>query len=83
MNTAFMLMAQYECAIIPAREVAKLFDMTEPTLLRQISEGKIPLPLVRMTDSRECAKGVHVSDLAEYIDARRKAAQKEARSLQS
>ena len=83
MNTAFLLMAQFEKAVIPARDVAKLFDMTEPTLLRKIGAGEIVLPLIRMGESRECAKGVHVSDLADYIDAKRKMALKEAKALQS
>ncbi|WP_272929497.1 pyocin activator PrtN family protein [Rhodovulum sulfidophilum] len=40
------------------------------------------LPLVRMEASQKCAKGVHIDDLAEYLDKRRAAAVKECLQLQ-
>lgn len=83
MNTAFLLMAQFEKTIIPARDVAKIFDVSEVTLLRKIGKGEIALPLIRLENSREGAKGVHISDLAAYIDAKRAAAQKEAKAMQA
>lgn len=83
MNTAIFLLAQYERPIIPARDVAKLFEISEVTLLRKIGKGEIALPLIRLEDSREGAKGVHVSDLAAYLDAKRAAAVKEAKAMQS
>ena len=83
MNTAFMLMAQYEGkAIIPADAVAKdYFSLTPEKFLRKVSLGEIAIPLVRMEASQKAAKGVHVTDLAAYIDQRRAAAQKELKAL--
>jgi hypothetical protein len=84
MNTVFLLMAQYNAAaIIPIETVCRDYfaPLTVPTLVRKISAGEIALPLVRMETSQKGAKGVHLSDLAEYIDKRRKAAVKECDQL--
>lgn len=80
MNTAFLLMAQYNGkAIIPAQQVCDDFfpHLTLVKFLRKISDGQIPLPLVRIEESQKSAKGVHLMDLADYIDSRRTAAQRE------
>jgi hypothetical protein len=80
MNTIFLLMAQYDAkVIIPIDTVCRDFfaPLTLPILLRKISVGEIPLPLVRMEKSQKCAKGVHLIDLAIFIDEKRAAAVKE------
>lgn len=84
MNTAFLLMAQYGAsAVIPIELVCRDYfaPLTPQTLVRKISAGEIRLPLVRMERSQKGAKGVHVSDLAQYIDERRAAAVKECSQL--
>jgi hypothetical protein len=84
MNTTFLLMAQYNAAaVIPIETVCRDYfaPLTVPTLLRKISAGEITLPLVRMETSQKGAKGVHLTDLADYIDKRRKAAVKECNQL--
>lgn len=84
MKTVFLLMAQYNArAVVPIDEVCRDYfaPLTVPTLLRKISTGEIRLPLVRMESSQKGAKGVHVDDLASYIDARRAAAVKECAQL--
>ncbi|MGF6878402.1 pyocin activator PrtN family protein [Paraburkholderia sp. MM5477-R1] len=84
MNTVFLLMAQYNAAaVIPLETVCRDYfaPLTAPTLLRKISAGEIALPLVRMESSQKGAKGVHLTDLADYIDKRRKAAVKECNQL--
>ncbi|NIE67432.1 pyocin activator PrtN family protein [Burkholderia sp. Ax-1719] len=84
MNTTFLLLAQYGAtAIIPLETVCRDYfaPLTPPTLLRKISGGEIRLPLVRMESSQKGAKGVHVEDLARYIDERRAAAVKECAQL--
>jgi hypothetical protein len=84
MNTRFMLMAQYGArAIIPLDLVATdYFGLTPDKLARKIQHGEIRLPLVRMdANSQKAAKGVHVDDLAEWIDARREAARKELKQI--
>jgi hypothetical protein len=84
MNTAFLLMAQYDGkAIIPVEDICRdyFFHLTPTKLVRKISAGEIALPLVRIEDSQKCAKGVHLIDLAQYLDLRTQAARKEMRSL--
>jgi hypothetical protein len=80
LNTAFLLMAQYNGkAIIPLDEVRRDFfsHLTLPKFLRKLSLGDIALPLMRIETSQKCAKGVHLQDLADYIDRRRQVAQRE------
>jgi hypothetical protein len=84
MNTAFLLMAQYGGkAIVPIEDVCRdYFSHLNPTkLVQKISAGEIAIPLVRMEASQKCAKGVHLLDLAKYLDARVEAARKEMKAL--
>lgn len=84
MKTVFLLMAQYGAkAVVPIDVVCRDYfsPLTVATLLRKIAAGEIRLPLVRMEASQKGAKGVHVDDLALYIDARREAAIRECESL--
>lgn len=84
MNTTFLLMAQYGAvAVVPIEAVCRDYfsHLTAEKLVRKISAGHIALPLVRMEGSQKCAKGVHVEDLATYIDQRRSAATKECAQL--
>ncbi len=77
MNTLFLLMAQYDGrAVVPIDVVCKDYfsHLTLPKLLRKVSAGEIDLPLVRSERSQKSAKGVHLSDLAEYLDKRREVA---------
>lgn len=85
MNTAFLLMAQYDAmAIIPVETVVADYfpHLGVPKFLRKVGTGEIKLPLTRIEGgSQKTAKGVHLSDLAVYIDARRAAAAKELQQL--
>lgn len=84
MNTAFLLMAQYNGrAVIPAEEIVRDYfsHLDVPKFLRKVGAGEIKLPLVRIEASQKAARGVHVQDLAEYIDARRAEAKKELAQL--
>jgi hypothetical protein len=84
MNTAFLLMAQYGGkAVIPIEHVCRdYFSHLNPTkLVQKISAGEIAIPLVRMEASQKCAKGIHLVDLAKYLDARVEAARKEMLAL--
>ena len=74
MNTLFLLMAQYDGrAVVPVDAVCKDYfsHLTLPKFLRKVSSGEIDLPLVRSERSQKSAKGVHLSDLAAYLDKRR------------
>lgn len=85
MNTVFLLMAQYNAqAVIPVATVVKDYfpHLTTEKFVRKVSIGDINIPLMRIEPrSQKAAKGVHVNDLAEYLDARRAAAVKEANQL--
>ncbi len=85
MNTAFLLMAQYDAkAVIPVASVVKDYfpHLTTETFVRKVALGDINIPLVRIEPgSQKCAKGVHLNDLAQYLDERRAAAVKEAKQL--
>lgn len=86
LNTAFLLMAQYGGkAIIPVEEVCRdYFSHLDPAkFIRKVGAGEIEIPMVRMENSQKCAKGIHLQDLADYLDARREAALKEYRQLNS
>jgi hypothetical protein len=83
MKTLMMLMARHEAPVISAETVCKEYfaGMHMSVFLRKISEGKIPLPLIRMEDSQKGAKMIHLNDLAAYIDAKRDAAAKELKAM--
>lgn len=84
MTTIFLLLAQYGAtAVVPLDIVARDYfpHLSPEKLLRKISLGDIRLPVVRIEGSNKSAKGVHVEDLAKYIDERRAAAQKECSQL--
>ena len=86
MNTAFLLMAQYDGkAIIPIDQVCRDYftHLTPVKLVQKISAGEIAIPLVRIERSQKCAKGIHLDDLAKYLDARTEAARKEMFALTS
>lgn len=86
MNTAFLLMAQYNAAaIIPVETVCKDYfsHMTPAQFMRKANAGEIDLPITRIdADSKKSAVGVHLGDLAEFIDKRREAARKENDQMQ-
>lgn len=84
MKTSLLLMAQYDArAVIPVDVVCRDYfqHLTPDKFVRKCSAGEIRIPLMRMEGSQKCAKGVHLQDLADYLDARRAAAIKEAQQL--
>lgn len=85
MNTRFILLGQYNgAAVIPIERVCKDYfsHLTTRILAQKILTGEIKLPLLRIDGtSQKSARGVHVNDLADWIDARRAAAQKELETM--
>lgn len=80
MKTVFLLMAQYDgLPVIPVERVCKDFfsPLTLDKFLRKTQSGEIALPVVRMYGSERAAKGVHISDLATFLDKQADAARKE------
>lgn len=84
MKTVFLLLAQYDAtAVVPIDAVCRDYfpHLEVDKLVRKIALGDIRLPLVRMEKSQKSAKGIHIQDLADYIDARRAEAQKELEQM--
>ena len=85
MNTAFLLMAQYNGqTVIPVDKVVRDYfqHLTTDKFVRKVALGEIKIPLLRIEPgSQKGAKGVHLTDLADYLDERRAAALKEAKQL--
>jgi len=84
MNTALLLMARYDGKpVIPVEDVCRDFftHLTVDKFVRKVSSGEIRLPLIRMEGSQKAAKGVHLNDLAAYLDQRREAARKELEQI--
>lgn len=84
MKTAFLLMAQYDGrAVIPIEDVCRDYfrHLTPSKLVRKVDAGEIRLPLVKIEKSQKAARGVHVNDLADWIDDRAAAARKECGQL--
>ena len=70
--------------VVPLDKVCRDFfsHLTPAQLVRKCNTGDIALPVVRMDpSSQKTAKGIHITDLAEYIDGRRSTASKELRQL--
>lgn len=85
MKTAHILMAQYEgLAIVPLDLVCRDYfrHLTVDKFLRKVLTGEIALPVVRIENSsQKAAKGVHITDLAAYLDKQADAARKECEQL--
>ena len=82
--TLFLLMAQYQGrTIVPLDQVCRDFfgHLSVEKLLRKALRGDLALPIVRIETSQKSQRGVHLVDLATYIDKRREAALKECRQL--
>jgi hypothetical protein len=81
-----ILLLQYDgIAVIPIEWVQRDYfrHLSVEKLLRKILAGDISLPIVRMENSQKAAKGVHVTDLAAYLDKQTEAARKECEQLKA
>ena len=84
MNTVFMLMAQYDGrAIVPLEDVRRDYfsHLTIENFRRKVSNGSIALVITTLEGSQKAARGVHLSDLASYIEAQRHKALTEHQKL--
>ena len=84
MNTLFLLMAQYEGqAVIPLSRVCDDYmHLTVEKFKRKQLDGEIDIPIVRMgANSQKAALGIHLKDLADYIDRQREKARVEQSKL--
>ncbi|HZP77863.1 MAG TPA: pyocin activator PrtN family protein [Pseudolabrys sp.] len=77
-------MAQFGAqTVVPLDAVCAAFfaHLTPEKLVRKALRGDIALPILRIERSQKAQRGVHLSDLADYIDKRRAMAIKESRQL--
>ena len=84
MNTAQPFTAHYEGqAVNPINAVCRDHSthLTPDKLAQKIGCGEIRLPLIRIEDGQKAAKGLHLIDLADWLDARRAAARRELAQL--
>src|SRR5262245_7281073 len=80
----FLLMAPYGGrTVVPIDQVCRDFfgHLSPDKLLRKALRGDLALPILRIETSQEAQRGVHLTDLAAYIDKRREAAVKECCQL--
>lgn len=71
MNTVFMLMALYDAQVVIGldRLRADFFShLTTDKLRMKIEVGEINLPLMKLDGARKASHGVHLMDLAAYLD---------------
>ncbi|MBV1813506.1 pyocin activator PrtN family protein [Pseudomonas viridiflava] len=74
MNTLYLLMAQYNgLAVIPLDRVcADYMNLSVEKFKRKRLYGEIDIPVVRLgADSQKAGLGIHLKDLADYIDRER------------
>ena len=84
MNTLFLLMAQYEGrAVIPLEIVCTDYmHLTVEKFKRKRLDGEIDIPIVRLgADTQKAALGIHLKDLADYIDRQTEKARNEQNQL--
>lgn len=83
MNTVFLLMAEFGTSTIPLAQIAERYlGMKPSTADKKAGAGDLPIPTFRIGDSQKAPRMVHVKDLAEFIDTRRKAAKEELAHIQ-
>jgi hypothetical protein len=68
---------------VPLEQVCRDFfgHLTVEKLQRKALRGDVALPIVRIERSQKAQRGVHLADLADYIEKRRAAAIRECRQL--
>lgn len=78
MNTALMLMAQYEQTTLKLEDICKdYFGCSRHTAIQKAKACTLPVPAFQLGDSNKHTWFVHVKDLADLIDKRRAEAAEE------
>ncbi|CAM3113054.1 Pyocin activator protein PrtN [Pseudomonas floridensis] len=84
MNTLFLLMAQYNgMAVIPLDKVCKDYmNLSVEKFKRKQISGEIDILVTRLgPQSQKAGLGIHLKDLANYIDRQRLIAEREHNQL--
>ncbi|MBT0725110.1 pyocin activator protein PrtN [Rosenbergiella sp. S61] len=78
MNTMFLLMAEFETTTILLSDVSeKYLGMRPSTADKKAILGELPFPTFRVGVGQKSPRVIHVNDLAEYIDLKRKEAKED------
>lgn len=78
MNTAFLLMAQFNKVIVPLDQISKeYFALAPRTAQNYAKAGRLPVPAFRGGEGNKAPWLVNVNDLAAYLDKQRDAAAKD------
>ncbi|EMI4429600.1 pyocin activator PrtN family protein [Providencia rettgeri] len=84
MNTAFLLMAEFETSQVPLSVVAEKFlNLTPAYADKKAALCELPFPTYRDDSSQKAPRMVHIADLAEWIDKQRRVAKKEFNEINS
>ena len=69
MNTVFLLMAQFDKALIPLSEISEEYLGLKPhRAVIKYNQGELGLPVIRMRNSQKSPLVIRVQDLAKHID---------------
>lgn len=72
MTTEEQLFNEYKTALIPLEGIAeRLLGLNPKNARRYWMEGRLPLPITQLYESKGAPLFVHVKDLATYIDKQR------------
>lgn len=85
-TTVSLLREQYAGrAVLPVDIVVRDYfpHITVESFVHKVTHGQIALPLIRMDDSQKAMKGVHLLDLAIYLDRRKSMANREVEAFHS
>jgi len=82
MNIMFLLMADFETPSILLADISEHYlGMKPATADKKAGYGDLPLATFRIGDGQRFLQMVHVSNLAEFIDKRKKEAKKEIKKM--
>ena len=69
MNTAYLLMAQFESPTVALKDIAlQYLGMTPGEAQREANMNRLPIPTFRLRDSQKAPLMIKVDDLAKHID---------------
>lgn len=72
MNTALLLMAQYEKTAIPLEDICETyFACSRHTAIQKAKASTLPVPAFQIGSGQKAPWFVHVDDLAKLIDKQR------------
>lgn len=76
MNTVYLLMAEFNSAVIPVEAVSAKYFGLQPTIAKaKAARQQLPVPTFRAADSQKAPWLIALADLADYLDTQRAKAQ--------